>query len=76
MGWTRWCYFDFPVLLFDTTTSEMTGTRQYWCITVFDFLVLLLDSIPAFSLRTKCQSVGALDGLDRPGRPARACEVR
>lgn len=40
-GMDRWCYLIFlALLLFDTITSEVTGTRQYWCITT------LLFSIP------------------------------
>lgn len=37
-GMDRWCYLIFlALLLFDTITSEVTGTRQYWCITTLPF---------------------------------------
>lgn len=73
-GMDRWCYLIFLVLLlFDTITSEVTGTRQYWCITIFDFFHLLLLVLKLIStlLRIKCER-------DRSGCPARTntLEVR
>lgn len=70
----RWCYLIFlALLLFDTITSEVTGTRQYWCITthLFSIPLLLVLRLISTLLRIKCER-------DRSGCPARTntLEVR